>query len=340
MLEKRRLGGTGLEVSLLGFGGIPIMRIPRDEATAVIREALAQGIDFFDTARGYGDSEKKIGEALRSAGARPILASKSPKRDKAGMLEDVGASLAALGVEAIDLYQLHCVSTREDFDQVTGHGGAYEALADARREGRVGHIGITSHNLEIARLAVECGKFETIQVLFNVIEDGALSDVLPLARDRNVGVIAMKPFGGGYIEECEIALRWVLSEPTVIAIPGVATAAQVRQNVSVARSPRPLAAADLALIAAIRANLGGRYCRRCDYCQPCPNEIPISLLLQVEGIRKRVGESAMRTDSWRGVLSKADACDQCGTCEPRCPFALPVMGLLKQARESLGRILE
>jgi predicted aldo/keto reductase-like oxidoreductase len=340
MLEKRRLGKTGLSVSLLGFGGIPIMRIPEAEARAVVHAALEQGIDFFDTARGYGDSEQKIGGALREREVRPILASKSPKLDRAGMLQDVAASLAALGIDAIDLYQLHCVSSREALDQVMGPGGAYGALEHLRAQGLVRHIGITTHSLEIARLALDSGGFETIQILFNVIEDGALAEVVPLARQADVGIIAMKPFGGGFIEECEIALRWVLSAEGIIAIPGVASVREVRQNAGVARTPRSLTEREREVIAGIRATLGSRFCRRCDYCQPCPNAVPISLLLQVEGIRKRVGEPTMRTASWLDVLKKAAACDECGTCEPRCPFDLPIRDLVSKAREDLIRILE
>ncbi|HVP57655.1 MAG TPA: aldo/keto reductase [bacterium] len=340
MFERRRLGATNLAVSLLGFGGIPIMRISTAGARDVVQAALEEGIDFFDTARGYADSEQKIGKALRELGARPVLASKSPKRDKQGMLEDVAASLAALGVDSIDLYQLHCVSDREAFDQVLGPGGACEALRELRAEGRVRHVGITTHNLDIARLAIECAEFETIQILFNVIEDRALAEVIPSALKADMGVIAMKPFGGGVIDQWEIALRWVLSTGGIVAIPGVASVSEVRENAAIARTPRPLRRRELEGIAAIKASLGPRFCRRCDYCQPCPNGVPISMLLQVDAIRKRLGEPALRAPSWQDVLKKAVDCDQCGTCEPRCPFELPIRELVKQARENLIQILD
>jgi predicted aldo/keto reductase-like oxidoreductase len=122
-------------------------------------------------------------------------------------------------------------------------------------------------------------------------------------------------------------------------VGGVASVREVEENVEVAGTPRPLADRELEVIAGIRVKLGSRFCRRCDYCQPCPNEVPISLLLQVEGIRKRVGEPMMRTASWQGVFKKARACDQCGTCEPRCPFDLPIRDLVREARQDLARIL-
>jgi predicted aldo/keto reductase-like oxidoreductase len=340
MLEKRRLGRTGLVVSLLGFGGIPIMRVTAAEATAVIGEALKRGVDFFDSARGYADSEKKIGLALKAHAATPVLASKSPKRDRAGMREDVLASLSDLGVDAIDLYQLHGVSRREDYDRVMAAEGAYTALSELRSEGRVRHVGISTHNLEIADLAIRSGMFETVQILFNVIEDEAAEKVIPAALRHDVGVIAMKPFGGGYIEQHDLALRWVLAHPGVVAIPGVATAGEVQRNVAVAEGKRELSAEDLAAAAAIKDTLGRNFCRRCDYCQPCPHDVPISFLLQVRSISRRMGEPLMRTDSWRDILRRAVACDQCGACEERCPFALPIRELLSDARQNLSEILE
>ncbi|MFH1311883.1 MAG: aldo/keto reductase, partial [Candidatus Eisenbacteria bacterium] len=208
MLETRRLGRTGMEVSLLGFGGIPIMRVGMDEAGAAIAEALSLGVNFIDTARGYGDSEKKIGRALESLGAKAILASKSPKRDGDGMLEDFSLSLTNLGRESIDLYQVHCVNTEDDYAKVLSPGGALEALGKLKAEGKLRHIGFTTHNLAIAGKAVESGKFETIQVLYNFVEPEAGEEVIPMALDKDIGVLAMKPFGGGCIERCDLALRF------------------------------------------------------------------------------------------------------------------------------------
>jgi aryl-alcohol dehydrogenase-like predicted oxidoreductase len=167
MLEKRRLGRTGFSVSLLGFGGIPIMRVTQDEATRVIERGLERGIDFFDTARGYGDSEKKIGTALGAHDAKVILASKSPKRTREEMLEDFDQSLFNLGIDVIDLYQVHCVNKADELAGVMSAGGALEALEELRSAGRVRFIGITSHNLGILKQAIESGRFDTIQVLYS-----------------------------------------------------------------------------------------------------------------------------------------------------------------------------
>ncbi len=340
MLETRRLGRTGIEASILGFGGIPIMRVGMDEAKAALREALSLGINLIDTARGYGDSEAKIGQALKSLGAKPFLASKSPRRDREAMLEDFSESLANLGVEAIDLYQVHCVNKESDYEKILGPGGAFEALEELKSKGRLHHIGFTTHSLAMAMKAVQSGRFDTIQVLYNFIEAEAGDQVIPAAAGQDIGVLAMKPFGGGCIERCDLALRFALSTPGVIAIPGMATADEVRRNVEVAGDPKALTAEELRIAAAEKKRLGTRYCRRCDYCQPCPSEIPIAFAMHIASIRARMGDAMMQTDFIKSVHEKVGNCTECGECEERCPFDLPVRDLVREARDTLAEVLE
>lgn len=340
MLETRRLGSTGIKASLLGFGGIPIMRVGMEEARDAIAEALASGVNFIDTARGYGDSEEKIGRALRFLGARPYLASKSPKRDGDGMREDFEVSLAKLSVESIDIYQVHCVNTDEQYAEILGRGGALEALVNLKAEGKLRHIGFTTHSLALAARAVESGLFDTIQVLYNFIEREAGEHVIPRALEKDIGVLAMKPFAGGCIERCDLALRFALSMPGVIAIPGMATVEEVRRNVEVAGRAEPLSAEEMKIAAAESKRLGTVYCRRCDYCQPCPSGIPIAFAMHIASIRKRMGESMMQTDFIKGVHEKVGECTECGECEERCPFDLPVRDLIKQAGRILDEVLQ
>jgi predicted aldo/keto reductase-like oxidoreductase len=346
MLAKRKLGRTNINVSLLGFGGIPIMRVTPAEATDTIGEALRSGVDFFDTARTYGDSESKMGDAFKvhgtgsAHGGSVVLASKSPRRDRDGMLEDFDKSLSDLKMETIDLYQLHCVNKEEDLDKALSPGGAYGALEEMRTAGRVHHIGITSHNLEIVKRAIASDRFDTIQVLYNFVEPEASQEVIPMAAEKDIGIIAMKPFAGGCISRYDVALRYVLRTPGVIAIPGMAAAGEVALNVKVATELAELTRSDLDAIAAVREKIGKDYCRRCDYCQPCPNEIPIAFVLHIPSIRKRMGDDMMRGDSYRGLLDKVRLCDECGQCEERCPFGLAVRDLIRVSREELVEVLE
>jgi predicted aldo/keto reductase-like oxidoreductase len=340
MLERRPLGGTGVALPLVGFGGIPIMRLDMDQAVDVIGVALEAGIELIDTARGYGDSEKKIGRALRIHDREVFLASKSPRRDREGLLEDFDRSIADLGVKTIDLYQAHCVNRSEDLEKILAPGGAYEALTDLRSAGRIRFIGITSHSTELVKQAIETGKFETIQVLYSILEGDASEEVIPMALEAAIGVLVMKPFGGGCIEDYDLALRFVLSQSGVIALPGMASAEEVVRNVAAASDPRALTREELGGVERVKRELGTRYCRRCDYCQPCPNEVPISVALHIPSVRRRVGEAMMRTDVYRDLLKQVKACDECGQCEDRCPFGLPVRDLLKESRDVLTRVLE
>jgi predicted aldo/keto reductase-like oxidoreductase len=340
MIGKRRLGRTGVDVALLGFGGIPIMRLTPEDAVAVTRHALEQGIELFDTARGYGDSEAKMGRALEPSRSRVFLASKSPKRSAAGLLEDFEQSADNLRVETIDLYQMHCVNTDKDYDTVMTSDGAYHALRVLKSSGRIRFLGITSHSLAILKRAILSGRFDTIQVLFSFVEDEAAREVIPMALSRNVGVIGMKPLGGGVISRYDLALRHVLSTDGVIAIPGMATCNEVDLNVEVAADLRPLGPGEIEEISSIREEIGRVFCRRCDYCQPCPNDVPVSLLLHVESIRRRIGDRMMRSDAWKETLRRASACDECGQCEERCPFALPVRDLLRESRRILAEVLD
>jgi predicted aldo/keto reductase-like oxidoreductase len=316
------------------------MRVGHEEAAEAIRRAVSLGIDFFDTARGYGDSEKKFGEAVASLNTEVVVASKSPKRDRAGMLKDFNASLHDLRLDTIDLYQIHCVNTDEDYSRVMAAGGAYEVLAEMRRAGRLHHIGITSHNLDILKKGVLSDRFDTIQVLYNFVEHEASQEVIPMAVERDLGVIAMKPLAGGCIEQYDIALRYVLANPYVVGIPGMATCDEVELNVRVASDLRCLTPEETETVESVRSELAGQYCRRCDYCQPCPKEIPISFVLHIPSIRKRVGDAMMRRDVYQGLFEKIDLCEDCGACEERCPFDLPVRDLVRESREILREVLE
>lgn len=340
MLERRRLGRTDLEVACLGFGGIPIQRVAEPEAVRIIAEAVNLGIDFIDTAHGYGDSEEKIGTALRSLDATVVLASKTPKRDAAGVREDFDDSLGRLGVEYIDIYQLHCVNKREDYERLMAPGGGFEVLEGFRSGGRVGFLGITSHHLDIIKLALEDGRFDTIQVLYNFLEPEAGEEVIPMAAESDIGIIAMKPLAGGVIKEYDIAVRYGLLVPEAVVIPGVGSVDEVRLNVEAAKAPRKLTAGDLELIEEIKREAGKIYCRRCDYCQPCEAGIPISFLLHMKTIRERIGDEHMQRAVFRDILEKAGNCTRCGDCEDRCPFELPVRDLVGQARDFLEGVLK
>ncbi|MGB9847437.1 MAG: aldo/keto reductase, partial [Desulfotomaculales bacterium] len=207
-MEMRQLGRTGLKVSLIGFGGIPIQRVNNEAAAVVLQAALAAGINFFDTARGYTDSEEKFGLVLGKGGLHPVIATKSMARTREEMAADIERSLKNLQVDYIDLYQLHNVRSREDLRQVLAPDGALAALREAQAAGKVRHVGITGHVVDVLAEAVQTGEFETVQFPFNAVEREGAARLLPLAEKLDMGVIVMKPLAGGALRPVRLALRF------------------------------------------------------------------------------------------------------------------------------------
>jgi predicted aldo/keto reductase-like oxidoreductase len=329
-MQKVRLGRTNLKVTRLGWGGIPIQRVDEQQAISVIRAMVETGVDLLDTARGYTTSEYRIGLALQEIDKPVILSSKSPLRtDK--IFGQVQESLRQLQVKKIHIYHLHNVSKFEDYEKVMGPGGAYEGLKRARDEGLIDHIGLTSHSLNVLERVLEEGHFEVIMTCYSFLEPEAAKKVLPLARAKDVGVLTMKPFSGGVIEEAGPALRFVLSTPDAVPIPGSETMEKARENWKVFSEGLPhhkLTEEDQARIKLLRQEFSRQFCRRCDYCQPCSQDINIQLAMGIKSIIKRFPHEEL---GWiKEVIEKARNCTECGDCLPRCPYQLPIPELIKK----------
>lgn len=328
-MKDRVLGRTGLKVTALGFGGIPIQRVSEADAIRVVRGCYDGGINFFDTARNYTVSEERIGRALEDVREEVVLATKSSRRSKAGVLEELEVSLRNLRTDWIDVYQLHNVSSRAAWAQVTAPDGALAALYEARDRGKIRHLGITSHDPSLLTEIVAEEVFETIMIPFNYLTRLPADELLPFCRERHVGTVIMKPFGGGALSNATTALKFVLGDAHVdVVIPGMLSVAEVAENLAVAAGPSVLTPAEWDLIARDRGELGDQFCRGCDYCQPCPQEIPISRLLRWETVEKRMGWSPRFEQQFRDGVAKASTCIKCGDCEARCPYHLPIRELL------------
>lgn len=332
---KRRLGRTGLEVSAISFGGLPLQRCTMDEAGPVLAAALDAGINFFDNARAYTDSEAKFGQYLAPRRSEFYLATKSMARDKAGMAKDIDISLATMKTDYIDIYQVHNIKRREDLDQVMGQGGALEALKEAQAAGKIGHIGVTGHNIDLLVEAISSNEFSTVQVPFNCIETKALEVLFPLAQAKDVGRIVMKPLGGGQLTHIDLALRFIL-DYDVVAIPGMDEVAHVKQNLAAAENFTPLTIAEREVLESEAAVIGQNFCRRCGYCLPCTVgiNIPQSFIFHLQYHRYGLKESIPQR--YAGLPVKASACIDCGLCEQRCPYDLPIRERLKQVAQDLG----
>jgi len=328
-LLTRRLGKTDLHVTVVGFGGIPIQVVPEDVALAVVRRTYDLGVNFFDTARGYTNSEERIGRALE--GREFFVATKSGNREAEGIYRDVERSLANLRRGRIDVYQLHGVNNDDELDSVLAPGGAVEGLRRARDEGKIAHIGITGHRRETLAKAVQvCDDFATVQVPFNLVEDEILENLIPVCADRDVGIIAMKPCGGGNFTNAPLALKWCIAQPITVAIPGMATTKEVEEDLSVARSPE-LTPEEQVAINRMKSELDQRTCRRCRYCEPCPQGVHISSLLHGRSIVRRMGASRWKEWGARDIIASAELCTECGECLTKCPYELPIPELLREA---------
>ncbi len=328
-MDKVILGKTGLAVSRIGFGGIPIQRIEKGEAPALIDALIENSINYIDTARGYTVSEEYLGAAIEGRRDKFILATKSMARDKAGMERDIGISLNNLKTDYIDLYQVHNPSM-EQLDAVLAPGGALEALLEAKAAGKIGHIGITAHSVAVFERALDLDWVETIMFPFNIVESQC-AELLPRCREKNIGFIAMKPLAGGAIEDAEIAMRYIaVNEFVTVAIPGMYSPEEVGKNAAAYRSD-PLTEDETARIEKVRGELTGNFCRRCNYCAPCTVGISIPNVFLFAGYLERYGLADWAKGRYAALKVKASECIECGACETRCPYGLPIRQMLKKA---------
>ena len=335
-MRYRSLGSTGLWVSAVGFGGIPIQRVDQDVACQLVNRALNMGINFFDTARGYTDSETKLGLVLRERQQEAIIATKSMARTRDEMESDIEKSLKALGTEYIDLYQVHNVKDVPTLDKVLNPGGAMEALLDAQKRGIIKHIGITSHIKGLLIEALKTRAFATIQFPFNPVEAESVPELLKLASAQGTGVIIMKPLAGGAFKHASLALQFILEYPISTVIPGMDSLQQVEDNAITGSRSDNLTPAERDLIQEEVEELGSTFCRRCEYCQPCPQGIDLPTVFLLDGYYTRYGLTDWAKDRYQGMKVKPDVCTECKECEEKCPYNLPINQMLVAARTRLA----
>ncbi len=335
-MEYTVLGKTGLKVSRMGLGGIPVQRTHREGTKKLLQAMAAAGINYIDSARAYSVSEEYLGYGLEGIRDKFILATKSGAKDKETMARDVDISLKNFRTDYIDLYQLHNPDA-QGLEQILAPGGALEALQEAKAAGKIGHIGITLHSLELFQKALDMDWVETIMFPYNFVETQAESEIAA-CREKNIGFIAMKPLAGGAIEDARLALRFVGKNPAVtIVIPGMAELSELQENLAAAEDKSPWTEAEEAKVEEIRKTLGSQFCRRCNYCAPCTVGIPIPSMFLMEGYLSRYGLEDWARGRYEALPQTASACIQCGACEPRCPYHLPIRQMLKTVKEKFGK---
>ncbi len=347
-MRYRDLGMTGLKVSAIGFGGIKLPKVGEQEAIDTLNRALDLGINFIDTARDYGDSERKIGVVLTKRRDECYIATKVEARDINGAMEEFETSLRELGVNRTDLHQLHRVNSPGDFENVTSPGGALEALKIARDRGKTSHIGISIHrDLEVMKMAVESEEFETIMVAYSPLDQEKVEDdVLPMAREHGIGVIAMKPLSGGqlvshpfdgemedlgYDPVVRGSLRYILSNNAVsLAIPGMTCRREVEENAMTGDMYAMTVGEERELFKLIgklgRTYRYGQFCLRCEYCQPCPEGIRIPEIFRAFDVYTGYPEPlrARGIEIYSNLEIKPDSCVECRECMSVCPAGISI----------------
>jgi predicted aldo/keto reductase-like oxidoreductase len=336
-MDKVRLGKTELMVSKIGLGGVPLQRLTDDEAAAVTKRCLDKGITFFDTAIEYSNSEGRVGKAIRNRRQDLTIATKSNFGTRKEIKNNLKLSLRQLGVDYIDLYQFHNISDPNTYRGLIGPRGPIPVVQDAKRSGLVKHIGITTHSMDVAKEAVKSGQFETIMFPFNFVTSEAATELLPLMRQYDVGFIAMKPLAGGLVKQAKIAFKYLLQFPDVVAIPGIQRESEIDEIVKIVEGKPQMTGAERKEMARVIAKMDKELCRRCGYCEPCPQGIRILRLMDLLPFLINQSPQIVFTPEVLTQIEKVTDCDKCGECEKKCSYHLPIMELIVEHANAYRR---
>lgn len=326
-MKKIRLGRTELMVGASSFGALPIQRLSKPEAVKLLREAYELGMNYFDTAHGYTDSEEKIGMALSDVRKDIIISTKSPAKDKKTLLEDIETSLERMKTDYIDLLQLHNPDTLPDPEDPDG---LYGGLLEAKRQGMIRHIGITNHSLERAVAAVKSGKYETIQYPFSSLASEEEIALTQLAKQEDVGFIAMKGLSGGLITNAATTFSFIKQYDNVVPIWGIQRESELLEFIEMEKNPPAYDDAMKALIGKDRRELAGNFCRGCGYCKPCPAGIDIPTMARMSLLLRRSPYQRYMTEEFKEQMMVIEQCLHCNACMSRCPYHLNTPELLQE----------
>lgn len=340
-MKYTTLGRTGLKVAVISFGGIPIQRSDAANTAAIVDRLEKYGMNYIDTARGYTVSEEYLGRALKGRRDKFILATKSMARDYESMKNDIRTSLKNLQTDYIDVYQIHNIKVT-DFDTVFGPEGAFRALEEAKKEGKIGYIGATAHGLDSLDKLVDeyADKIDTVMFPYNIVETQG-HRTLAKAQQKGIGTIAMKPLAGGNLDDRDLALRFIAASGVCdISIPGMGSVEEVDRNAAVRENLSPLTDRELEKAEKIRKELGSQFCRRCGYCAPCTVGIDIPSNFLFVNYLRRYGLADWAAARYQTLKVNASDCIQCGACEERCPYNLPIREMLKGVVRDFARYEE
>lgn len=337
-MEHVVLGKTGLKVNKNGFGALPIQRISKEDAVALLQKAFQNGINYFDTARAYSDSEEKMGAALHEVRDQIIISTKTAAQNGEDLRKDLEMSLEKLQTDYIDLYQFH----NPAFCAKPGDGsGLYEAALEAKEQGKIRHIGITNHRIAVAKEAVLSGLYETLQFPFSYLASEEEVELVELCRQKEVGFIAMKGLAGGLIHNSASAYAFMCQPQFAHVEPiwGIQREWELDEFLSYQEQAPELNEALLAEIQKDKDQLAGEFCRGCGYCMPCPAGIEINNCARMSLMLRRAPQEAWLSEEWQEKMKKIENCLHCGSCMKKCPYGLNTPELLKRNYEDYKTFL-
>ncbi|MCD7778542.1 MAG: aldo/keto reductase [Clostridiales bacterium] len=335
-MVKVRLGKTEICVNKNGFGALPVQRVSLEGAAKILRRAYDGGIDFFDTARFYTDSEEKIGYALSDVRDNIKIATKTAAQNAADFWKDLEISLGNLKTDHIDIYQFHNPSFCPKPDDGTG---LYEAMEEAKKQGKILHIGITNHRLAIAKEAIESGLYETLQFPFCYLATEKDIELVKLCSEKDMGFIAMKALSGGLITNSKAASAFMSQYENVLPIWGVQRESELDEFLSYIDNPPEMTEKIRAVIEKDKTELGGKFCRGCGYCMPCPMGIEINNCARMSLLLRRSPSEAQLNAEGQAKMKKIENCINCGHCKSMGPYGLDTPNLLKKNYEDYKAVL-
>lgn len=330
------LGSTGIQVVQNGFGALPIQRDSKEVAVKIVRRAYEGGMRFFDTARAYSDSEEKVGEALSDVRENIYIATKTMAHTPEEFWKQLETSLQLLKTDYIDIYQFHCAN------QVYAPGdgtGMYECMLEAKTQGKIRHIGITAHKIQIAFDAVESGLYETLQYPFSYLAAEREKELVAKCKEKNVGFIAMKGLAGGLINKSEAAMAFMTQYDNVLPIWGIQRETELEEWLSYMENTPSMTGEIKEYIEREQKELSGEFCRGCGYCMPCPKGIMINQCARMSLMLRRAPSAAWLSENMQAEMKKIENCINCRKCVSKCPYSLNTPELLKKNYEDYKRVL-
>lgn len=330
------LGSTGINVPQNAFGALPIQRDSVELSVHLLQKAYEGGMRFFDTARAYSDSEEKVGIAFEGMRNKVYIATKTMAKTPEQFWDQLCTSLKNLKTDYIDLYQFHCV----DKCYMPGDGtGMYECMLEAKKQGKIKHIGVTAHKLEVAYDCVNSGLYETLQYPFSYLAAPREIELVELCKEKNVGFIAMKGLAGGLIVHSKAAMAFMTCFDNVVPIWGIQRENELDEWLSYMDDTPEYNSDIKEFVESEQKELMGEFCRGCGYCMPCPQGIMINQCARMSLMLRRAPSKNWLSEGMQEEMKKIEKCTGCGACHSKCPYSLDTPTLLKKNYEDYKRVL-